>query len=158
MDPNFGLAHCVLGWAYEGKSQYPDAINELETALRLDDSVPVLSALAHAYALAGRQTDAKRVLDQLQERAKKHYVSPFFLATVFVGLNENERALDSLDAAYAHHDWVLLWVNAGHSLDPLRSQPRFVDLLQRLNLPSRSGIPRVGGTSERTFAIAAPQA
>ena len=158
MDPNFGLAHCVLGWAYEGKSQYPDAINELETALRLDDSVPVLSALAHAYALAGRQTDAKRVLDQLQERAKKHYVSPFFLATVFVGLNENERALDSLDAAYAHHDWVLLWVNAGHSLDPLRSQPRFVDLLQRLNLPSRSGVPRVGGTSEGTFAIAAPQA
>lgn len=59
MDPNFGLAHCVLGWAYEGKSQYPDAINELETALRLDDSAPVLSSLAHAYASAGRQTDRR---------------------------------------------------------------------------------------------------
>jgi hypothetical protein len=54
-----------------------------------------------------------------------------------VGLNENERALDSLDAAYAHHDWVLLWVNLAHSLDPLRSQPRFVDLLQRLKFPAR---------------------
>jgi TolB-like protein/DNA-binding winged helix-turn-helix (wHTH) protein/Tfp pilus assembly protein PilF len=137
MDPNFGLAHCVLGWAYEGKSQYPDAINQLETALRLDDSAPVLSSLAHAYASAGRQTDAKRVLHQLQERAKKRYVSPFFLATVFVGLNENERAMDSLDAAYAHHDWVLLWVNVGHSLEPLRSQPRFVDLLHRLKLSAR---------------------
>jgi tetratricopeptide (TPR) repeat protein len=137
MDPNFGLAHCVLGWAYEGKSQYPDAIKELETTLRLDDSAPVLSSLAHAYASAGRQTDAKRVLHQLQERAKKRYVSPFFLATVFVGLNENERAMDSLDAAYAHHDWVLLWVNVGHSLEPLRSQPRFVDLLHRLKLSAR---------------------
>jgi TolB-like protein/DNA-binding winged helix-turn-helix (wHTH) protein/Tfp pilus assembly protein PilF len=158
MDPNFGLAHCVLGWAYEGKSQYADAINELEMALRLDDSAPVLSSLAHAYALAGRQTDAKRALRRLQERAKKHYVSSFFLATIFVALNQNERALDSLDTAYAHHDWVLLWVNVGHSLDPLRSQPRFVDLLQRLKLPARSGVPRVGGTSERTFAIAAPKA
>jgi hypothetical protein len=73
----------------------------------------------------------------LQERAERHYVSPFFLATVYVGLNENERALDSLDAAYAHHDWVLLWVNLAHSLDPLRSQPRFVDLLQRLKFPAR---------------------
>jgi TolB-like protein/DNA-binding winged helix-turn-helix (wHTH) protein/Tfp pilus assembly protein PilF len=137
MDPNFGLAHCVLGWAYEGKSQYADAVNELETALRLDDSAPVLSSLAHAYALAGRYTDAKKVLHQLQERTKKHYVSPFFLATIYVGLKENERALNSLDAAYAHHDWVLLWLNVGHSLDPLRSHPRFVDILQRLNFPAR---------------------
>jgi TolB-like protein/DNA-binding winged helix-turn-helix (wHTH) protein/Tfp pilus assembly protein PilF len=142
MDPNFGLAHCVLGWAYEGKSQYPEAVAELETALRLDDSAPVLSGLAHAYASAGRPADAKRVLHQLQERAKKHYVSPFFLATVYVALNENERALDSFDAAYAHHDWVLLWVNVGHALDPLRSQPRFVDLLQRLKLPAGQEIPK----------------
>jgi TolB-like protein/DNA-binding winged helix-turn-helix (wHTH) protein len=137
MDASFGLAHCVLGWAYEGKSQYPEAIAELETALRLDDSAPVISGLAHAYASAGRRKDAKRVLHQLQERAERHYVSPFFLATVYVGLKENERALDSLDAAYAHHDWVLLWVNVAHSLDPLRSQPRFVDLLQRLKFPAR---------------------
>lgn len=141
MDPNFGLAHCVLGWAYEGKSQYSDAVNELETALRLNDSAPVLSSLAHAYAKAGRLTDAKKALHQLQERAKKHYVSPFFLATVYVGLNENEHALDSLDAAYAHHDWVLLWASVGHSLDPLRSQPRFVELLQRLRLPGGQEIP-----------------
>jgi hypothetical protein len=45
----------------------------------------------------------------------------------------------------ARHGWVLLWVNLGQWLDPLRSQPRFVDLLQRLKLPARSAIPRVGG-------------
>jgi tetratricopeptide (TPR) repeat protein len=147
MDPSFGLAHCVLGWAYEGKSQYSQAIAELETALRLDDSAPVLSGLAHAYASAGRQRDANRVLHQLQERAKIRYVSPFFLAMVYVGLKENARALDSLDAAYAHHDWVLLWVNVGHTLDPLRSQPRFVDLLQRLKFPTRpeTSVPAAGG-------------
>jgi|SRR5579864_367853 len=150
MDPSFGLAHCVLGWAYEGKSQYPEAIAELETALRLDDSAPVISGLAHAYASAGRRKDAKRALHQLQARAEKHYVSPFFLATVYVGLKENERALDSLDAAYAHHDWVLLWVNVGHSLDPLRSQPRFVDLLQRLKFPARpEALASAAGGAER---------
>ncbi len=151
LDPNFGLAHCVLGWAYEGKSQYSEAISELETALKLDDSAPVLSSLAHAYASAGRYADAKRVLDRLQEHAAKNYVSPYFLATVYAGLKEDERALDSLDAAYAHHDWVLLWVNVGHALDPLRTQPRFVDLLRRLKLPTRPSTSGLRVHSSKLF-------
>ena len=141
MDPNFGLAHCVLAWSYEGKGQYPEAIAELEKARQLDDSSPVLASLGHAYAVTGRARDAQRVLAQLQERAKTRYVSPFFLALVYTGLHDHQRALDALDEAYKQHDWVLVWINVSITLDPLRSQPRFADLLRRLNYPRGAGGP-----------------
>lgn len=135
LDPNFGLAHCVLAWSYEGKGQYPEAIAELEKARQLDDSSPVLASLGRTYAVTGRTRDAQRVLAQLQERAKTHYVSPFFLALIYTGLHDDPHALDALDEAYQQHDWVLVWMSVSLALDPLRSQPRFTDLLRRLNYP-----------------------
>lgn len=138
IDPNFGLAHCVLAWAYEEKAQYRNAIEELETALRFDDSSAVLASLGHAYAMAGRPRDAHRMILKLQRRAEQRYVSPMFFAIVYIGLGENNLALDALDQAYANHDWVLVWLKVGIKFDPLRSQPRFIDLLRHLNLPGRS--------------------
>jgi TolB-like protein/DNA-binding winged helix-turn-helix (wHTH) protein/Tfp pilus assembly protein PilF len=137
LDPNFGLAHCVLAWSYEGKGQYPEAIAALEKARQLDDSSAVLASLGHVYAVTGRTRDAERIIAQLRERAKTQYVSPYFLSSIYAGLHEDQRALDALDEAYTKHDWVLLWLNVGRTMDPLRSQPRFVNLERRLNFPVR---------------------
>jgi tetratricopeptide (TPR) repeat protein len=140
MNVNFGLAHCVLGWSYDAKGDYSAAVAELEKARQLDDSAPVLASLGHTYAVTGRTRDAELVLTELHQRAKTKYVSPFYSALIYAGLQDKQRALDALDDAYAHHDWVLLWINVGLMMEPLRSEPRFVDLLRRLNLPAHSPI------------------
>jgi TolB-like protein/DNA-binding winged helix-turn-helix (wHTH) protein/Flp pilus assembly protein TadD len=137
MEPNFGLAHCVLGWAFEEKREYSQAIEELEKARQLDDSSAVLSSLGHAYAMTGHSREARNIIAELQRRSRQRYVSPFFLALVYTGLREDGKALDSLDDAYSKHDWVLVWVNVSGKLAPLHPQPRFADLLRRLNFPPR---------------------
>lgn len=135
LDPGFSLARCDLAWAYEEKGEIRLAIEELERAAKTNDSAPILSALGHAYAVAGRRTEAEKILSTLRERSAKRYVSPFFPATVYLGLRENDRALELLEQAYVNHDWVIIWIYAGVKFDPVRFDPRFVALLHKLNLP-----------------------
>ncbi len=128
MEPNFGLTHCVLGWLYDDQGQYAAALTELEKARQLDDSSAVLGSLGHAYASAGRVQDARKVLRELQERAKTQYVSPYFLAMIYVGLGEKRHAMDALDDAYRKHDWVLVWLSVAHMMQPLHADPQFIEL------------------------------
>jgi TolB-like protein/DNA-binding winged helix-turn-helix (wHTH) protein/Tfp pilus assembly protein PilF len=135
LDPNFSLARCDLAWAYLGKGDTQDAIMELEKAVQSNKSAAILSTLGSAYADAGRRADAEEIVQQLRERATQRYVSPFFLATIYIPLNEKELALDALEQAYANHDWVIVWIHVGVRLDPLRSSSRFQALVHKLNFP-----------------------
>ena len=110
----------------------------LEKAARLDDTTAVLSTLGEAYAEAGRVNDANRILRELDHRSRTSYVSPFLLAGVYLSLGDKNRALDLLDKAYQAHDWGLIWLKVGRKYDPLRSDPRFVALLHRMNFPANS--------------------
>ena len=136
MDPNFALSHLVLGQAYEQKKSYDQAIAEFQKAASIShDSVPAIAALGHAYAISWKKSEAQNALDQLLENSKKQYVSPFYVASVYVGLNENEKALDWLDKAYDDRSNGIVFLKVDPQLDPLRSNPRFRTLLQRLALP-----------------------
>jgi TolB-like protein/DNA-binding winged helix-turn-helix (wHTH) protein/Tfp pilus assembly protein PilF len=136
MDPNFALSHLVLGQAYEQKKSYDQAIAEFQKAASIShDSVPAIAALGHAYAIAGRKPEAQNALDQLLDKSKKQYVSPFYVAIVYVGLNENEKALDSLEKAYEDRSNGIVFLKVDPQLDALRPNPRFRTLLQRLALP-----------------------
>jgi hypothetical protein len=100
-------------------------------------SIPVISVatLGHAYAIAGRKPEAQNALDQLLDKSKKQYVSPFYVAIVYAGLNENEKALDWLEKAYDDRSNGIVFLKVDPQLDSLRSNPRFRSLLQRLALP-----------------------
>ena len=136
MDPNFALSHLVLGQAYEQKKSYDQAIAEFQKAASIShDSVPAIAALGNAYAIAERKPEAQNALDQLLDKSKKQYVSPFYVAIVYVGLNENEKALDWLEKAYDDRSNGIVFLKVDPQLDPLRSNPRFRTLLQRLALP-----------------------
>ncbi|HEV7242667.1 MAG TPA: tetratricopeptide repeat protein [Thermoanaerobaculia bacterium] len=135
LDPNFALAYVELGWAYEDSGDLPAAITTLQKAAQLDNTTPVMTALANAYAAAGRKAEAVRILQTLEERAKTSYVSPFLLATVHLGLGEKEKSLALLERAYEEHDWALIWANVSPRLDPLRSDPRFQSVLSRMKFP-----------------------
>jgi TolB-like protein/DNA-binding winged helix-turn-helix (wHTH) protein/Tfp pilus assembly protein PilF len=133
MDPDFVLPHLVLGQAYEQKRMYDQAITELRRAADISQSSPpAVAALARAYAVSGRTTEARKLLDQLMEQSKKRYVSPFYVAIVYAGLGENDQALDWIEKAYQDRSNAIVFAKVDPQLDTLRSTPRFQSLLHRL--------------------------
>jgi TolB-like protein/DNA-binding winged helix-turn-helix (wHTH) protein/Tfp pilus assembly protein PilF len=135
MDPNFALPRMVLGQAYEQKNAYPRALAELQKAVSIShDSPQMLGALGHAYGASGNRSEAEKVLAQLMERSKKQYVSPFYVAIVYAGLPENDKAVDWLEKAYKDRSNAIVFSKVDPQLDTLRSTPRFQSLLHRLAL------------------------
>jgi serine/threonine protein kinase/Flp pilus assembly protein TadD len=134
--PDDPWEHTILGWTYEQKRMPDDAISQLQKAVDKTKSQSFfLASLGHAYAMAGRNSDAERVLQTLSERAKKSYVSAFDFATIYAGLGEKDKAFTWLDKAAAEHSSFLVYSKWEPRLDPLRSDPRFNQLLKRISLP-----------------------
>jgi serine/threonine protein kinase/TolB-like protein/Tfp pilus assembly protein PilF len=132
----------ILGWDYEQKGMHEQAIAEFKKAVELTDknspdfSPFFLAGLAHAYAVAGRRSDAQQVLQGLLGRAGKSYVSSFDIALIYTALGEKDKAFAWLEKAMAERSTWLVYSKWEPRLDPLRSDPRFRDLLRRIGLPT----------------------
>ncbi len=136
MDPSYELPHLVLGQAYEQKAAFDLAIPELQKAVELSHGTPLMvSALAHAYARAGNKAEAEKLLAQLERDAKTKYVSPYYFAIVYLGLGDDEQAMNWLEKAFADRSNGLVFMRVEPELDHLRTNPRFLGLQQRLRFP-----------------------
>jgi TolB-like protein/Tfp pilus assembly protein PilF len=136
LDPNFTLARFSLGVAYEETGRHDEAISEVQTALAADkESGPFLTYLGYTYGMAGRREEALTVLAQLHRRAASEGVPRFFFALLYLGMHQIGEALAALEEAYKERDVWLLTLKASPELDPLRSDPRFQDLMRRMNFP-----------------------
>jgi TolB-like protein/DNA-binding winged helix-turn-helix (wHTH) protein/Tfp pilus assembly protein PilF len=137
MDPSYEWARLILGQAYIQKGQMDLAISELRKAADLSHNSPLMvSALAYAYAMSGDQSDAQKLLTQLASDAQHQYVSPFYVATVYVGLKKNDLAIDWLEKAYADRSNGLVFLRVEPELDSLRTNSRFITLQRKLNFPT----------------------
>jgi serine/threonine protein kinase len=135
MDPHFRQAHLYLGWAYLGNGMYAEAIGELQTAKALfAGSGEAEAGLGYVYAVSGKRGDAQRVLDQLKELSKRRYVSPFFIALIYAGLEEKDQAFAWLERAYVDRSDLLVYLEMEPKLDSLRSERKFADLVSRVGL------------------------
>ncbi len=135
--PDFWVTHYFLGVGYEGAARLSDAISEYEKAVQMSqgDSDPS-SALAHAYATAGRNADAEKILQRLQQSGKTSYVSPYMIATIYAGLGDKEKAFEYLEKAYQERSTDLpYFLKADLRIDTLRSDPRLKDIETRVGLP-----------------------
>jgi hypothetical protein len=113
------------------------AIIEGKKGVTLSGGSPLIrGALAHTLAVAGKTKEAREILDDLAELAKQKYVSPYFFAGIYVGLRENERAMDYLEKCYDEHSHWLIYIDKDPSLDGLRDEPRFQKILLQIGLPS----------------------
>ena len=136
MDPSYELPHLVVGQAYEQKGAFALAIPELRKAVDLSHGTPLMiSALAQAYAREGNKEEAEKLLTDLVRQSKKQYVSPYYFAVVYVGLGENEKAMEWLEKAFADRSNGLVFMKVEPELDNLRSNPRFLALQKRVKLP-----------------------
>ena len=136
-DSNSWLAHHFLGVGYDGSGQALEAIPEYKKAVELseNDQDPT-AALAHAYAATAKREEAKKILRQWQHQAETSYVSPYMIATVYAGLGDKDEAFEFLEKAYREKSSDLpYFLKADLRIDSLRSDPRFQNLLRRMDFP-----------------------
>jgi len=133
MDPNFALAHNQLAQAYIQKEMYSEAISELEKAVRLSGGSPICTAnLARAYAASRRRNEALKLLSDLKEGSNPVYSRATEIAMVYAALGDKNQAMSWLEKGYEERFNPGVLLRPG--FDPLRSDPRFQDILRRLGL------------------------
>jgi len=125
-----------MGVCYAQKKMYPEAIASLEKGLgRTGRYTADLGTLALVYGLAGRKSETKKIIGELKERSRHHYVFPSVFAYAYLGLGDKDQALTYLEQAYEEQDPALFFLKVDPFLDPLRSEPRFQALMRRVNFP-----------------------
>ena len=139
MDPNFAMAHNQLAQGYLEKHMYSEAVTELEKAVRLSGGSPTCIAnLARAYAASGKRSEAIRLLSGLQKRSNPTYSYGSEIATIYASLGDRDQAMNWLEKAYEERFNPGVLLRPG--FDPLRSDPRFEDLVHRIGLPRNQAL------------------
>lgn len=136
MDPNLGFAHWLVGLAYTYKKAYEPAILAFQKSIPLSgDSPDEPASLAYAYALSGNKAEARKILKELNQQSKRRYISPGALADIYAVLGDKDQAFALLEQAYDERDNMVVLLKVEPMFDPLRSDPRFTDLLRRVGFP-----------------------
>jgi TolB-like protein/Flp pilus assembly protein TadD len=133
LDPTFFFPPATEGILALQTGQYGEAIAKFERARTLDAPPFVSAYLAHAHGMSGDRAGAMATLEELKMMSPGGKVAPFNLALVYLGLGDRTRALDYLEQAYAACSELLVWLKIDKIYDPLRSEPRFIALMKRLN-------------------------
>jgi Flp pilus assembly protein TadD len=136
IDPNYADAHEGLGVVYESAGRYKEASAEFENYRILSGNTLEFKArVAHLYALQGHRADALRLLEEVKAARKPGDKLPYFIALVYVGPGDKDRAFRWLETSYAEHDDDLVDLHNDPEMESLYSDPRFQDLLRRVGLP-----------------------
>ena len=137
LHPRSAQAHDWLGRTYLLKGMHAEAITEMEAAVNLAARGSwELATLAYVYAVTDRREKAHGIRVELEERSRHQYVSPLAFARIFTGLGEKDKAFAWLDKAVDAHDPNLLFGVFDQLWDPLRSDPRYTQVLRRMRLES----------------------
>jgi serine/threonine protein kinase/tetratricopeptide (TPR) repeat protein len=138
MDPNYAAARARLGVTYLQKGMYEEAIVELEKARALDSSPERPGRFAwpaYAYAVSGQRDRARRMLAELKEQARQRHIPPINFAIIYTGLGEKDQAFAWLEKVYEEGNGREIGeVRVNPMFDGLRSDPRYAELLRRVNL------------------------
>ena len=134
MDPNFGLAHNHLAQAYLQKQMNDEAVAELQKAVQLSGGSPTCIAnLARAYVASSKRSEAEKLLSDLKKRSNPSHSLASEIAVIYVALGDTDKAITWLKKGYEERFNPGVLLRPG--FDPLRSDPRFEDLVRRIGLP-----------------------
>ncbi len=131
LDPNYFWTHFILGIAYLHKGDYGQAITALDRG-----NVPQFrdGHLGYAYAVSGEPEKARKLIEELQAGSQPEHQVPYHLAMIYFGLGEKAKAFECLDKACEERSMQLWWIKTIPELDSVRSDPRFQNILRRMNL------------------------
>lgn len=138
MDPHYAPTHQTLGWLYLNTGKREQAVQEFQQALQLSGTAEkdFLLDLGFAYAVTGRQKEARNILRQLEQMRLQGIVNSAYLAILEGALGEMDQGFAWLEKAYQERDPELTYLKVrGRRFDPLRRDPRFAAMVQRVGLP-----------------------
>jgi len=133
MDPGFPITNLMLVYAYADKGMFREAIAVAEGIS--PRNAPVKAALANCYARAGDRGRALRLVEDLVTESRREYVPPDSIAIAYIGTGEKDEAFAWLEKAREERLPFAIFIKQNPLFDPLRSDPRFAELLQRIGLP-----------------------
>ncbi|MBZ5624077.1 MAG: protein kinase [Acidobacteriia bacterium] len=140
--PDYWLVHFGMGLALFQQGRLEQSIASLETTLRLSPSFTHAAGfLAASYARSGNPGRAEKLMEEVRERSTKHHVSPACFGVYYAALGQADSMFESLRAALAERDPYLTRMDAEPCFEPFRSDPRYRDLLDRMNLGRPGGVP-----------------
>ena len=131
VEPDYGWSHTGLGWVYSERKMYREAIAEL---MRGSD-LSTVASLGKVLGDSGRTQEARKILAELTKQSKRHYVSPYLIGLVRLGLGERNQAIESLEQGYTNRDQWMMYLKVDPGWDDVRSDPHFKDLLRRMKFP-----------------------
>ena len=135
LEPNCYTCRTYLALAYAQRGQFAEALREARR-VRLPEATPIdLATAASVIAGAGERAEAERLLRDLRQVVKKRFVCPYEIATTYLALGKRDEAFGWLEKAYEARSICMAWLRVDPRLDPLRSDPRFQDLVRRVGLP-----------------------
>jgi tetratricopeptide (TPR) repeat protein len=136
LDPNDPRAYLDMAAGHLQKGMYPEALQDAEKCIAASHRDPsVLSIAAHIYGRLGNLEQAGRLVQEMRAASKKTFVSTFFFATAFVGMGKEKEAMEALEEGYKTHDPDMVGFNSTPWFEPLRSDPRFQNLVTRMHFP-----------------------
>jgi len=137
-NPTFARAHYCLARAYWGKRMYPQVIEESKADGQLSgdrNESEFASAMEQGYRSAGWKGALIKGIDARQAQRRTGYSSAYGIAQLYADLGDKDQAFQWLNTAYQEHDWWLVGLKTNFLLDPIRSDPRFADLVRKVGLP-----------------------
>lgn len=136
-DTSVAWGYDWLGMAYIELEDYQNSISTYYKAFRLSDgTVEVGGGLGHALGLAGEYKPAKQMADFYSLKSKETYLPPVQRAFIHIGIGEYDEALSLLEQAFEENSWFLAFMQVEPWLDPLRDNPRFNRIREKMNFPS----------------------
>jgi serine/threonine protein kinase len=137
IEPTFPLAHFFLGMVMEQFGRFEEAVDHLQKCLQAAPGPVFQAGLGRAYALWGKEDQARNILRSLERAREESYVPAYSFAEVYAGLADTERTLLWLERAKEERSARMMWLNVDPAFDTLRSDPQVQDLLRRARLPAR---------------------
>jgi adenylate cyclase len=138
LDPQHDRAHYWTGYAYEQKQMYEKAIAEYEKVMPNDDHGIFFAALGRSLSLGGDPKKAEEMRSRVEHLSGDDFAWPYDAALLYAVLGDKDRAFEWLERDLKQHDGWLLLLNVDPRLAPLRSDPRFHDLVRRAGLSAAS--------------------
>jgi TolB-like protein/DNA-binding winged helix-turn-helix (wHTH) protein/Tfp pilus assembly protein PilF len=136
--PDFGQAHILRGRVHVAQGAHHRAVEDLERAHQLMGARPdVITPYAYVLARAGRHLEARAMLDELRRISHPRDPAPIRTAVIHIGLGETDDAFRWLDKAFEAKDWQMALLNVEPLFDAVRSDPRFIALVERVGLADR---------------------
>lgn len=137
LEPHMFMGHYSLAYAYAFTGDYREAMKHVREGQRHlgDVAQPANFDYGYVIAVSGNRREALQLIQIMMAYRRRHYLDPMFIAETYAGLGDKDRALQWLELGYRQHARFMIYLKVLHELDALRSDPRFQDLLRRLQFP-----------------------